>query len=33
MHFETHLTPKQIRERYRVDGTPRDWYLDQLTGG
>ena len=33
MHFETHLTPAQIRERYRPDGTPRDWYLDQITGG
>ena len=33
MHFETHLTPGQIRARYRADGTPRDWYLDQLTGG
>ncbi len=33
MHFETHLTPAQIRERYRADGTPRDWYLDQLIGG
>ena len=33
MHFETHLTPAQIRARYRADGTPRDWYLDQLTGG
>jgi hypothetical protein len=33
MHFETHLTPAQIRARYRADGTPRDWYLDQLIGG
>jgi hypothetical protein len=33
MHFYTHLTPVQIRARYRADGTPRDWYLDQLTGG
>jgi len=32
MHFETHLTPKEIRERYRPDGTPRDWYLEQLIG-
>jgi hypothetical protein len=32
MHFETHLTPEQIRARYRADGTPRDWYLDQLRG-
>ena len=22
MHFETHLTPAQIRARYRADGTP-----------
>lgn len=33
MHFETHLTPKEIRARYRPDGTPRDWYLEQLVGG
>jgi len=33
MHFETHLTPDQIRNRYRTDGTPRSWYLDQLIGG
>ena len=33
MHFETHLTPEEIRERYRPDGTPRDWYLEQLIGG
>ena len=33
MHFETHLTPAQIRDRYRPDGTPRDWYLQQLVGG
>ena len=33
MHFESHLTPKEIRERYRPDGTPRDWYLDELVGG
>ena len=32
MHFETHLTPKEIRDRYRPDGTPRDWYLEQLIG-
>jgi hypothetical protein len=32
MHFETHLTPRQIRKRYRADGTPRRWYLDRLTG-
>jgi hypothetical protein len=33
MHFETHLTPLQIRKRYRADGTPRDWYLEQPVGG
>jgi D-alanyl-D-alanine carboxypeptidase len=33
MHFETHLTPKEIRARYRPDGTPRDWYLEQLIEG
>ena len=33
MHFETHLTPAEIRHRYRSDGTPRDWYLTRLTGG
>ena len=32
MHFETHLTPEEIRKRYRPDGTPRDWYLEQLVG-
>jgi hypothetical protein len=32
MHFETHLTPEEIRARYRPDGTPRDWYLEQLIG-
>jgi D-alanyl-D-alanine carboxypeptidase len=32
MHFETHLTPKEIRARYRPDGTPRDWYLEELVG-
>lgn len=32
MHFETHLTPKEIRARYRPDGSPRDWYLEELTG-
>jgi hypothetical protein len=30
MHFETHLTPEEIRKRYRPDGTPRPWYLEQL---
>ena len=33
MHFESHLTPKEIRERYRPDGTPKDWYLEELIGG
>lgn len=33
MHFETHLTPQEIRERYRRDGTPKDWYLEELVGG
>lgn len=33
MHFETHLTPKEIRRRYRSDGTPRPWYLEELVGG
>ncbi len=32
MHFETHLTPNEIRTRYRPDGTPRDWYLQELLG-
>ncbi|HEV3472467.1 MAG TPA: M15 family metallopeptidase [Actinomycetota bacterium] len=32
MHFETHLTPEEIKERYRRDGTPRDWYLEELIG-
>jgi hypothetical protein len=32
MHFETHLTPEEIRSRYRPDGAPRDWYLQELTG-
>jgi hypothetical protein len=33
MHFETHLTPKEVRARYRPDGTPKPWYLEQLIGG
>jgi hypothetical protein len=33
MHFETHLTPEEIRARYRADGAPRDWYLEELIGG
>jgi hypothetical protein len=32
MHFETHLTPQEIRKRYLPDGTPRDWYLQELIG-
>lgn len=32
MHFESHLTPAEIRKRYQPDGTPKDWYLDELTG-
>lgn len=32
MHFETHLTPAEIRRRYHRDGTPRDWYLEELVG-
>jgi hypothetical protein len=33
MHFETHLTPAEIVERYQPDGTPKDWYLEELVGG
>ena len=33
MHFETHLTPEEIRERYNADGTPKAWYLEELVGG
>ena len=33
MHFETHLTGPEIKERYKPDGTPKDWYLEELTGG
>jgi hypothetical protein len=33
MHFETHLTPAEIKRRYRSDGSPRDWYVRELTGG
>jgi hypothetical protein len=32
MHFETHLTPEEIRRRYTRDGTPRPWFLEELTG-
>lgn len=31
MHFETHLTPEEIRERYHADGTPRAWYLEEIS--
>jgi hypothetical protein len=33
MHFETHFTPQEIAERYNPDGTPKDWYLQELVGG
>jgi hypothetical protein len=33
MHFESHLEPGQIRDRYRSDGTPRPWYLEELVSG
>lgn len=33
MHFETHLTPSEITKRYRPDGTPKDWYLEELVEG
>jgi hypothetical protein len=33
MHFETHLTPEEIRARYRPDGSPRPRYLEELVGG
>ena len=32
MHFESHLTPGEIGKRYHPDGTPKDWYLEELTG-
>ncbi len=32
MHFETHLTPEEIRARYAADGTPKPGYLEQLVG-
>ena len=32
MHFETHLTPEEIQNRYRADGSPRAWYLEELVG-
>jgi D-alanyl-D-alanine carboxypeptidase len=30
MHFETHLAPAEINRRYRRDGSPRPWYLQEL---
>jgi hypothetical protein len=33
MHFETHLTPAQISDRYRPDGTVTPTYLEELVGG
>ena len=33
MHFETHLTGEEIEDRYHPDGTPKDWYLEELVGG
>jgi hypothetical protein len=33
MHFETHLTPAEIRARYNPDGTVTDEYLQELVGG
>lgn len=33
MHFESHLTPKELRDRYKPDGSPKDWYLRELVGG
>ena len=32
MHFETHLTPKEIKKRYHPNGSPKDWYLEELVG-
>ena len=32
MHFESHLTPAEIRKRYNTDGSPKAWYLEELTG-
>ena len=31
MHFESHLTPEEIRQRYRPDGTPKGRYLEELS--
>ena len=32
MHFETHLTPAEVRRRYTPAGAPRPWYLKELVG-
>lgn len=32
MHFETLLTPRQIRARYTPKGKPRRWYARRLKG-
>ena len=32
MHFESHLTPAEIRKRYRPDGTPKEEDLEELVG-
>jgi hypothetical protein len=32
MHFESHLTPKEIRARYKPDGTVKESYLRELVG-
>jgi D-alanyl-D-alanine carboxypeptidase len=33
MHFESHLTPGELRDRYLPDGSPKEWYLRELVGG
>lgn len=33
MHFESHLTPGQVRHRYEPDGTVKPDYLQELVGG
>lgn len=33
MHFETHLTPEEVRERYNPNGSPKESYLRELVGG
>jgi hypothetical protein len=32
MHFETHLTPHEISERYESDGSLTPEYLEELRG-